>query len=212
MRKQPEITVQTRQNLIDAFWQLYCTKRIDKITVKEITAKAGYNRSTFYEYFTDVYDVLEQIENSLLPRMRKFSRPDLSDPSKPPFAKELAKTLEEYGKYYAVLLGDNGDPAFQNKMKDSMKTTLKQKLISCKAMDEQQADFILEYTLSAMIGVFSYWLRLEERPPIEDLLQWMHEWRATMLKENDRHAFACPKSPKSSESPESPQPAGNIKN
>jgi len=62
MKKQPELTAQTKENLIEAFWQIYCEKGLGKITVKEITAKAGYNRSTFYEYFTDVYDVLDQIE------------------------------------------------------------------------------------------------------------------------------------------------------
>ncbi|WP_277408818.1 TetR/AcrR family transcriptional regulator [Lacrimispora xylanisolvens] len=71
MIKQPEITMQTRKNLADAFWQIYCEKRIEKITVKEITTKAGYNRSTFYEYYTDVYDVLEQIEASVLPDIEK---------------------------------------------------------------------------------------------------------------------------------------------
>lgn len=37
MKKQPEITKQTKQNLADAFWQIYCKKRIEKITVKDIT-------------------------------------------------------------------------------------------------------------------------------------------------------------------------------
>lgn len=73
MKKQPDITSsQTRQNLIDAFWSLYCEKRIEKITVKEITQKAGYNRGTFYEYFTDVYDMLEQIEQSLIPTIEEL--------------------------------------------------------------------------------------------------------------------------------------------
>ena len=74
MKKQPEITKQTKQNLSDAFWQIYCEKRIEKITVKDITTKAGYNRSTFYEYYTDVYDVLEQIESSVLPDIEKHKK------------------------------------------------------------------------------------------------------------------------------------------
>ncbi|QNO15346.1 TetR/AcrR family transcriptional regulator [Alkalicella caledoniensis] len=69
MNKRTEITAQTKQNLMDAFWNLYCEKRIEKITVKEITNKAGYNRGTFYEYFTDVYNVLDEIENSLIPSL-----------------------------------------------------------------------------------------------------------------------------------------------
>ena len=72
MNKQPEVTAQTKQNLIDAFWSLYCEKRIEKITVKEITQMAGYNRGTFYEYFTDVYDVLDQIELSLVPTLNEL--------------------------------------------------------------------------------------------------------------------------------------------
>ena len=52
MQKKEKMTGQTRQNLMDAFWILYCEKRIEKITVKDIVNKAGYNRSTFYEYFS----------------------------------------------------------------------------------------------------------------------------------------------------------------
>lgn len=36
-----EITVQTRQNIIDAVWSLCCEKRIEKITVKEIASLKG---------------------------------------------------------------------------------------------------------------------------------------------------------------------------
>jgi AcrR family transcriptional regulator len=69
----------TKQNLIDAFWALYCEKRIEKITVKEITQKAGYNRGTFYEYFTDIYDVLNQIEESLIPTLDELPPITMAD-------------------------------------------------------------------------------------------------------------------------------------
>lgn len=49
----------TRENLIEAFWELYKDKPIEKITVKEITNRAGYNRGTFYAYFKDTYEVLK---------------------------------------------------------------------------------------------------------------------------------------------------------
>ena len=51
MGKYEEVSARTRQNLMDAFWELYCEKRIEKITVREITAKAGYNRGTFMNTF-----------------------------------------------------------------------------------------------------------------------------------------------------------------
>jgi len=50
-RKQPEVTAETRQNIIDAYWQLIMSDTVNKITVKMIAERAGYNRGTFYSYF-----------------------------------------------------------------------------------------------------------------------------------------------------------------
>ena len=70
MRKQPEVTEQTKANLRTAFWSLYKEKAIEKITIKEITDAAGYNRGTFYLYYKDVYDLFNKIEEELLEEIR----------------------------------------------------------------------------------------------------------------------------------------------
>ncbi len=50
--KQSQTTTETKQNLIDAYWELYTSDIPSKITVKMITDRAGYNRGgTFYAYF-----------------------------------------------------------------------------------------------------------------------------------------------------------------
>ncbi len=69
MKKRPDIVAATRQALIDAFWTLYAQKRIEKITIKELTQLAHYNRSTFYEHFTDIYDLLEQEEREIISQL-----------------------------------------------------------------------------------------------------------------------------------------------
>jgi len=159
MSKRVEIKAQTKQNIIDAFWSLYCEKQIEKITVKDIANKAGYNRGTFYEYFKDVYDVLEKIENSLIPTLSEL----------PPILK-LTGTLgmpldaffelyEQNNKYYSVLLGEKGDPAFASKLKNSIKPMIMQVFVDKPNVNKKELDFILEYILSAMIGVMSYWFR-----------------------------------------------------
>jgi hypothetical protein len=38
LNKQPELTEQTRANLLEAFWSPYAVRRIDQITVKENAA------------------------------------------------------------------------------------------------------------------------------------------------------------------------------
>ena len=56
----------TKENIKSAFWNLYKEKQIGKITVSELCKIAGYHRSTFYEYYQDIYDVLEEIESELI--------------------------------------------------------------------------------------------------------------------------------------------------
>jgi AcrR family transcriptional regulator len=176
MKKQPELTAQTKGNLTEAFWQIYCEKGIEKITVKEITSKAGYNRSTFYEYFTDVYDVLEQIENSLLPGPQELPPLSLVDSYTAPLPVDIFISIyEKNRKYYSVFLGDNGDSSFQGKIKHSVKNMLKRKLVAQGIKDNYELDFTLEYMLSAMIGVLSYWFSLDTMPPRDKLLELMYE-------------------------------------
>ena len=112
MKHNPEITAQTRKNLMDAFWNLYSKEGIGKVSVREIVSKAGYNRSTFYEYFTDVYDVLEQIEASVLPDVEKHQDIMTNLGAHLPL-KHLTEVYSRNQKYFVVLLGKNGDPAFQ---------------------------------------------------------------------------------------------------
>lgn len=189
MRKQSPVTLQTKQNLMDAFWSLYRTKRMEKISIKEITAKAGYNRGTFYEYFKDAYDVLEQIENELLVRLQQQmlpptlnSTPSSSIPNSSTPSLDitmpvgmLIQLLEEQGEYFAVLLGDQGDPAFLSKMKSSFKPYLKAMLPEEAASNGFELDYTIEYVLNAMIGIFSYWFGQENRPPLEALFILMNE-------------------------------------
>lgn len=174
MAKYKDVTAKTRQNIIDAFWELYCEKRIDKITIGEITMKAGYNRSTFYEYFSDVYDVLEQIEQSLLPNIEEL--PPLKQTSQ---GEGLAidlfiKLYYKSSKYYTVLLGDKGDPAFAGRIKNGIKEKLKAEIGQVNQQDFE-LDYTLEYMLSAMIGILTYWFKNNENISKEDLLRLIYE-------------------------------------
>lgn len=47
--------------LAESFKELAVQKPIDKITIKEITSKAGVIRPTFYNHFQDKYELLEWI-------------------------------------------------------------------------------------------------------------------------------------------------------
>lgn len=62
----------TNRSLAESFRELALKQPIEKITIKEITDRAGVIRPTFYNHFQDKYELLEWIVNT-----------DLIDPIEP---------------------------------------------------------------------------------------------------------------------------------
>ena len=56
----------TKMLIRKEFTQLLKEKPVQSITVRELCERTGINRSTFYNHYQDVYDLLEQIENEML--------------------------------------------------------------------------------------------------------------------------------------------------
>ncbi|MDD6074941.1 MAG: TetR/AcrR family transcriptional regulator, partial [Clostridium sp.] len=55
----------TRRILRECLTRLLKEKKIQDITVRELTDMADINRGTFYLHYKDVFDLLEQIEQEL---------------------------------------------------------------------------------------------------------------------------------------------------
>jgi AcrR family transcriptional regulator len=56
----------TKKRIMETYLAIVPCKKWDKITVKEICAGANITRGTFYQYYSDIYDLMEQIENALI--------------------------------------------------------------------------------------------------------------------------------------------------
>ena len=174
--KHREMREFTRQALIDAFWSLYKERPIEKISIREICERAGYNRSTFYEYFTDSYSVLECIEEELLDYTRTKLTRELpaslarSFPHVRLDAETLAPLVDLYaqkGEYFSVLIGEKGDPAFQYRYKRAAKDLLLQMLDDPTKKFDVSAGVVAEFTASALIGAFNFWYPRREEYPVE---------------------------------------------
>ena len=55
----------TKKALRDCLFQLLDEKTVEEITVKELTAMADINRSTFYFYYKDIDDMIMQIQDEI---------------------------------------------------------------------------------------------------------------------------------------------------
>jgi AcrR family transcriptional regulator len=169
MKKKPEITAQTRENLIQAFWGLYRQKKIEHITIKNITTRAGYNRSTFYEYFVDIYDLLNQLEDTLLEYLKEQILDSLDGGLNDDIIQKLADVYESKGDYLGILLGENGDPNFVKKLKTVMRSTL----VGTFKLPEKEihTSYIFEFGMSAIIGTVTHWYQSKRDLPSKEMVR-----------------------------------------
>ncbi|MBU3189567.1 TetR family transcriptional regulator C-terminal domain-containing protein [Clostridium bowmanii] len=62
-----------------------------------------------------------------------------------------------------------------SKIKNSIKPLVMQQISKKVDINEIELDFILEYILSAMIAIVSYWFRMNKVLPAEDLILIMYQ-------------------------------------
>ncbi|WP_195999760.1 TetR/AcrR family transcriptional regulator [Clostridium sp. 1001271B_151109_B4] len=172
MNKQPEVCKQTKANLIEAFWHLYKDNKLYKIKIKDITDKAGYNRSTFYEYFFNIDDLLEYAEEQLINKMIQQLEEAVENFDSEELIVKAAKVYEYYGYYLSILLGPTGDPAFAEKYKAAVKLLIIKKF-NLKE-DDFRIDILCEYSFGAILYSITYWYKNGKSFSAEELASLLY--------------------------------------
>ena len=173
MRKQPQVTEQTRANLRQAFWELYAEKPVEKISVREITDRAGYNRATFYLYYHDVYELLEEIEATVLGNIERLVNERLLKGEKLEFSQHMSLILrlaQRSRDYTRVLLGPHGDPAFSDRLKEIISPLVDRFFLPEAELDEQARRVVREFYLSGILAIIRAWTAEESPMPIDQLI------------------------------------------
>lgn len=173
MGKYANASQKTRTKLRETFWQLYLEKPIEKISVREIVEKAHYNRSTFYEYYSDIYAVLEEIEEALFDALFHDKNQLILDSqlSFDELIYDFAQNYKRYQKYLEVLLGEHGDPFFLDKTKEHLKSLLRPLVILADFIVPDNREYFLEYFTNGLIGMVMYWQKHDSKLPIEEFLK-----------------------------------------
>ncbi len=173
MKKQPQITEQTRSNLRDAFWVLYAERPIERIPVREICERAGYNRATFYLYYHDVYAVLEEIEQTVLDGINTLVDGLLARGETLDFSAHMGLIFQmaaDWRAYTEVLLGQNGDPVFVERLKEAIRPLVVRFILPAEGLDDQARRVVCEFYLSGILAAVRAWLAEDDPMPIDELI------------------------------------------
>ncbi len=174
MKKQPEITEKTRQAFVNAFWELAKEKPIPKIAVSELTRRAGYNRSTFYEYFLDTDDLLEYIEKNLLEEVQQnilLGLPENITLESFIHSDLLRNIFTAVNEKVYLLLGANGDPCFFAKIKTQLLPIAAGRFSI--PTDVPNFDYLTSFVNSAVLGLLQHWNEQGKNLGTEEILTMM---------------------------------------
>lgn len=160
----------TRQQLQHCLAVLLKEKKIQEITVREITEMADLNRGTFYLHYKDVFDLLEKVESELLDELdgtlQKYQASDLHQRLSLIFT-DLFVCVQENAEMVQILLGENGDLNFVNQVKERVREKcLKDWFELFNSQDSQLFDAFNAFVVSGCLGLVTYWLQngMKESP------------------------------------------------
>lgn len=101
----------TKQIIKQSFFALLKEKPVSKITVTKICEESEINRTTFYKYYLDVRDLLDQIESDLAFEMNMFIEKTVNDDLKNSIV-HILKAIRVNGDKYLLLASDHGDRSY----------------------------------------------------------------------------------------------------
>lgn len=146
-----------------AFTELLRQKPIQSITIKELCQAAGVNRGTFYSHYTDIYDLLAQLEDEMLADFKLALEPLLGtesgDLTPVKITTGIFQCLKENADICAITLGDYGDKNFALRLinigrEKCMATYLKY----FAGATPKQIEYFYAFVSAGCIGLLQKWL------------------------------------------------------
>ncbi len=105
--------IKTRKLIKDTFFEMRETMPLEKIRVRELCKQAMINKSTFYNHYTDIYDLSSQLETEAISEfLNRFDERDklLEDPEL--FLMSIPRAFDENLSLLMPLFKDRFDEAF----------------------------------------------------------------------------------------------------
>ena len=160
----------TRRQLRECLITLLKEKKVQDITVRELTDMADLNRGPFYLHYKDVFDLLEKTEAELQEDFNQLvCKHDAVDLKQRPSVifNEIYSLVYDNADLIEILLGENGDLNFVNRLKQLIREKcLKDWMEVFRSGNAAAFDAFFSFIVSGCIGLVQYWLQtgLKETP------------------------------------------------
>lgn len=171
--KKPDRRVRkTKKAIRNALASLMTEKELSEITVREVAELADVNRKTFYNYYGNVFAVIDEIENEFVGSFRlALGQMDFRRDMKNAHSifEKLTEIINQDPELYGHLLSAKEKSMLLSKTGVLLKEMTRTAMIEQLSVDVQTVDIVLDYSLAGMLAVFQSWANSEQRQSLEEV-------------------------------------------
>ena len=163
----------TKKALYDALLKLLNEKSINEITVTELTTLADVNRATFYFYYTDLIDMLQQIQNEAYEAFNAVIQKATIHVSTIEGFTEYAERVFDFCKENESLVRFIVQNDINNRLYTYIKQLMLTNIPNTKEIfgENNPAKYISNYVITAMIGICIDWMDDGMKIPSRELAE-----------------------------------------
>ena len=161
----------TKKQIKEALVKLLQTKPIQEIKVSEIADLIDINRGTFYQHYTDVYDLLAKTEDEVFEELHHLlieTKENVSDQDDyhqiqeafDSFLNILLTYIKNNVDLTKALFGPYGDHVFIMKLQNLVKEEWLENRVKIKAnFNEREFNYLFSYLASGTIQIITSWIQ-----------------------------------------------------
>ena len=169
--------IKTKRAIKNALMHLLNDRDINDITISDIAAQADINSKTFYNYYSGVHEVIDEMEDDIISHVdESLTDIDFIDNLENPYLifEKLTSVISTDMDTFGYLLGMNTNVGLLSKMVDLLKAKVKSVIMPVVELDELRLNLMLEFMITGMVAVYKRWFNSDRRASIDEISRQMN--------------------------------------
>ena len=166
-KKQDRRVRKSKDSLKNSLIELMQSKSVNNITVKELVIKADLNRSTFYNYYCDIPDMLKKLEEELYTEFlytierhiyKCDKNIDISEGTHE-FIEDMCDVIKDNYDFCKCIFSKNGDLNFLFELEEIIENHLRDQLKEKFDRKVDHLSYVYSFFKSGYIGILKTWMK-----------------------------------------------------
>ena len=166
-KKEDRRVSMTKRMLKETLTEMLREMDIYHISIRDLCQRADINRSTFYKYYGNQFDLLADMENDLLVFLSKTIAEFADNPGK--IIENSCRYMEQHLEFGRLIVNNNVDPLFPQKLFSlaAIRDVIRREYLD--KQDPEMQEYLFNYIIYGGYRVICLWLNKTRRESPEQI-------------------------------------------